>query len=132
MRETISLKLREFVLKRDHYQCRYCGSKTEPFHLDHVYPVIKGGETSKNNLVTSCVRCNAKKHSSVGMWPKPIGYFDEPHPSSLSAFLCVWGILQTLAGSAVWFIDHNLGFYMIIFGAVVEFVGIHLKKEQPQ
>jgi len=83
MREPISFELRSKVLHRDNYSCRYCGVKNVPFHLDHVYPVIKGGETSYNNLVTACVNCNARKHSSVGIWPKPIGYF-EKKPSKVA------------------------------------------------
>ncbi len=61
IREKISAELRERVLARDGYACRYCGSKTGPFHLDHVYPLSKGGETSFDNLVTSCTRCNLKQ-----------------------------------------------------------------------
>lgn len=77
MRVPISYDLREKVLQRDKYICRYCGNKNGPFHLDHVYPVIKGGETTYDNLVTACVQCNARKHASVGIWPKPIGYFEK-------------------------------------------------------
>lgn len=73
----ITPELRDFVFNRDGYVCRYCGSKTEPFHLDHVYPVSKGGETSTDNLVTSCSHCNSKKHAKVGIYPKPIGYFEK-------------------------------------------------------
>ena len=95
-RETITPQLRNDILSRDNYTCRYCGSKKEPFHLDHVYPVVKGGETSKNNLVTSCVRCNSRKHSSIGMWPKPVGYFDEQpktiNISILTVFLLSLGV----------------------------------------
>lgn len=96
MREAISPELRKRVLERDKYQCRYCGTKQEPFHLDHVYPVVKGGETTFNNLVTACVRCNSTKHSSVGMWPKSVGYFDpkpkEVHISILTVLLFSLGI----------------------------------------
>lgn len=76
-RETISRELREKVLKRDKYRCRYCGTYEPPFHLDHVYPVIRGGETSMENLVTSCARCNQRKHTSLE-WPVPNDYFDRP------------------------------------------------------
>lgn len=75
-REKITPEFRLFILERDNHTCRYCGSRTPPFHLDHVYPVIKGGETSLDNIVTACISCNAKKHSRIGIWPKPIGYFD--------------------------------------------------------
>lgn len=69
--------IRERVLRRDGYRCRYCGSLDGPFQMDHVYPESKGGETSVNNLVTACRKCNNKKHAQVGMWPKPVGYWDE-------------------------------------------------------
>lgn len=73
----ISSDIRRRVLKRDGQRCRYCGSKQEPFHMDHVYPESKGGETTVNNLVTACGPCNFKKSYTVGMWPKPIGYWNE-------------------------------------------------------
>ena len=69
---------RDFVLERDGHSCRYCGNNTPPFHIDHVYPVIKGGETSADNLVTACQRCNSEKHAKIGVWPKPIGHFGDP------------------------------------------------------
>jgi hypothetical protein len=81
-REKISEALRWRVLKRDHYRCRYCGRDTGPFHMDHVYPVVKGGETTSNNLVTACDKCNMHKHDAVGVYPLPIGYFDEPKPAA--------------------------------------------------
>lgn len=68
---------RNFIIERDGNKCRYCGCTKQPFHIDHVYPFSLGGITSEENLVTSCQRCNSKKHNSVGIWPKPIGYFDE-------------------------------------------------------
>lgn len=70
-------KIRHRVFIRDKYTCRYCGSKKGPFHADHVYPYIKGGETSTQNLVTACQHCNSKKGSRIGVWPKPIGYFEK-------------------------------------------------------
>lgn len=91
----ITNQVRDFVFNRDGYICRYCGSKNKPFHLDHVYPVAKGGETSIDNLVTSCSRCNSKKHASVGIWPKPIGYFDEKEkPKGIS----IMSLVLLLAG----------------------------------
>jgi hypothetical protein len=69
--------IRQRVFERDNYTCRYCGSKEGPFHADHVYPYSRGGETSINNMVTACARCNTKKSSKVGRWPMPLGYWDE-------------------------------------------------------
>ena len=71
-RERISPELRERVLARDNFTCRYCGSTKAPFHLDHVYPFSKGGETTYENLVTACAKCNVKKHNRVGIWPAEI------------------------------------------------------------
>jgi hypothetical protein len=73
----IGEELRWKVLKRDGYKCRYCGRDVGPFHMDHVYPVVKGGETSYRNLVTACDKCNMHKHDTVGMWPFPVGHFDK-------------------------------------------------------
>jgi hypothetical protein len=78
-RERIGDELRRYVFERDLKVCRYCGEDVPPFHIDHVYPVSKGGETSYRNLVTACAKCNLKKHNSVGIWPKPIGYFTKKY-----------------------------------------------------
>jgi hypothetical protein len=67
-------ELRRKVLERDGHRCRYCGTDQEPFHMDHVYPASRGGETSFDNLVTACAWCNLKKHNRVGVWPRPIGF----------------------------------------------------------
>src|SRR3990167_1825809 len=60
-REPTPQWLREKVFERDNYTCRYCGSKEPPFNADHVYPYSLGGQTTVENLVTACSRCNGKK-----------------------------------------------------------------------
>lgn len=97
---SVSTSVREFVLERDGYACRYCGNKTPPFHLDHVYPFSKGGETSYRNLVTACERCNHSKYNKVGIYPKSIGYFER---EKFRRFWVFWssvilGILTSLIG----------------------------------
>lgn len=77
-REYIPEWMRRAVFQRDRYTCRYCGGKKAPFHLDHVYPVAKGGETTVENLVTACDDCNLQKGARVGIWPKPLDYFERP------------------------------------------------------
>lgn len=79
-KQTIPGNVRAAVLNRDNHRCRYCGSTEGPFHMDHVYPESKGGETSARNLVTACRRCNVSKHDKVGLWPKPIGYWKRHTP----------------------------------------------------
>ncbi|HEX8463191.1 MAG TPA: HNH endonuclease [Abditibacterium sp.] len=51
---------RKSVLARDSYTCVYCGSK-ESLTLDHVFPRHRGGETTWENVVCSCLKCNNKK-----------------------------------------------------------------------
>ena len=45
--------------------CRYCGRKFPPEELtmDHVVPVVRGGKSSRGNVVVCCKECNnAKKY----------------------------------------------------------------------
>ena len=54
---------RNLVLRRDAYQCAYCGKKLTPNRLtiDHVVPRSAGGENSFYNCVASCTPCNNRK-----------------------------------------------------------------------
>lgn len=126
-RDIISPELRERVLSRDKYTCRYCGSKNSPFHLDHVYPVVKGGETSEQNLVTSCKKCNSKKHSSVGMWPKPIGHFDkkpEIEISILTVFLLTLGVASLALNVQDVIVSESLNRYTLLVGFIFCSLGL--------
>jgi 5-methylcytosine-specific restriction endonuclease McrA len=51
------------VYARDKYTCQYCGHKKPPSQLnyDHVIPRSKGGPTTWENIVTSCIPCNLRK-----------------------------------------------------------------------
>lgn len=54
---------RENLFDRDGYRCQYCGNHFEAGHLnmDHVIPRDRGGRTSWENIVTSCISCNSRK-----------------------------------------------------------------------
>lgn len=54
---------RENLFDRDDYRCQYCGNHFEAAHLnmDHVIPRDRGGRTSWENIVTSCIKCNSRK-----------------------------------------------------------------------
>ncbi len=54
---------RQNLFERDDYCCQYCGKEYAPrdLNLDHVIPRMHGGRTSWENVVTSCIRCNARK-----------------------------------------------------------------------
>ena len=58
---------RENVLQRDDHVCQYCGKRFEnrDLNLDHVIPRDKGGMTSWENIVCSCIRCNTKKGNKL-------------------------------------------------------------------
>jgi len=43
--------------------CPYCGDmlNIDTAHADHIYPVSKGGQSTRKNMVYVCDRCNLKK-----------------------------------------------------------------------
>jgi hypothetical protein len=47
--------------------CHYCEKQFKALELtmDHLVPLARGGESSKNNLVPACKECNAKKKLST-------------------------------------------------------------------
>ena len=56
---------RKNILLRDQYTCMYCGKHFAPAELtlDHVMPRSRGGESSWDNLVACCKKCNHRKGS---------------------------------------------------------------------
>jgi len=54
---------RHNIFERDKNTCQYCGrvfDRTE-LNLDHVVPRERGGPTTWENIVCSCVDCNTRK-----------------------------------------------------------------------
>ena len=49
--------------KRAIGQCHYCQQSFAPKELtmDHVVPLIRGGQTTKSNVVPCCQHCNSQK-----------------------------------------------------------------------
>jgi 5-methylcytosine-specific restriction endonuclease McrA len=54
---------RRNIFARDRNRCQYCGRSfsTRDLSLDHVIPRAQGGKDTWQNLVCSCIRCNANK-----------------------------------------------------------------------
>ncbi len=52
---------RRNILKRDGYQCQYCGIRKGPLTVDHVLPRHNGRIDTWENLVCACVTCNNRK-----------------------------------------------------------------------
>jgi len=58
---------KSMVKRRDNYTCQYCGKSPTKKNttIDHVIPVSKGGETSYENCVTACYKCNNRKNNKL-------------------------------------------------------------------
>lgn len=54
---------RHSILARDEHRCQYCGRRlpSRELSLDHVIPRSRGGETTWDNVVCACLKCNVKK-----------------------------------------------------------------------
>ncbi len=44
-------------------QCYYCRARVHPRELtmDHIVPVVRGGRSTRGNVVTCCKACNSQK-----------------------------------------------------------------------
>ncbi|GFE70389.1 HNH endonuclease [Chroococcus sp. FPU101] len=60
---------RRELLRRDHYQCQYCGSRKK-LTIDHVLPRSKGGQHTWDNVVIACESCNTRKGDQT---PQQVG-----------------------------------------------------------
>ncbi|MBK1834021.1 HNH endonuclease [Roseibacillus ishigakijimensis] len=58
---------RHNVFLRDQFTCQYCHQRfsEKDLNLDHVFPRDKGGQTTWENIVTSCIRCNTRKANKL-------------------------------------------------------------------
>ena len=72
---------RENVFQRDGYTCQYCSITFEikELNIDHVIPRDKGGKTTWENVVCSCIRCNTKKANKL---PAEANMFPRQKPSA--------------------------------------------------
>jgi 5-methylcytosine-specific restriction endonuclease McrA len=70
---------RRALFARDGWRCVYCGTTNGRLTLDHVVPRSRGGESSWENVVTSCAPCNLRKGDrlleeaglTLGRLPRP-------------------------------------------------------------
>ena len=59
LQETIN-----YVMQRDGFKCRKCGIN-QNLEIDHIKPLLKGGDNSPQNLQVLCKRCNASKSNKI-------------------------------------------------------------------
>ncbi len=61
--------------------CHYCGGAFRPRELtmDHIVPLVRGGFTTKGNVVPACLQCNAAKQYRLPLeWQDAFGEGREP------------------------------------------------------
>ncbi len=59
--------------------CYYCKERFHPSELtmDHIVPVIRGGKSTKGNIVPCCKACNnKKKHMLPSEWEEYLETFN--------------------------------------------------------
>ncbi|MEN1681925.1 MAG: HNH endonuclease [Planctomycetota bacterium] len=61
-RQRVRLNRRN-LFARDNNSCQYCGKRfpTSELSIDHVVPTCRGGQTTWENVVCACVKCNVRK-----------------------------------------------------------------------
>lgn len=91
---------RRNVFMRDKFTCQYC-VKVFPetkLNLDHVLPRDKGGKTTWENIVTSCVKCNTRKSNKL---PAEANMFPDSKPFA-PRWRPLYGILESGQGDESW------------------------------
>ncbi|MEO6890599.1 MAG: RNA-guided endonuclease IscB [Ktedonobacteraceae bacterium] len=54
-------QVREYLLRKWHWTCVYCGAKETAFQVEHIVPKSRGGSDRLDNLTLACEPCNVKK-----------------------------------------------------------------------
>jgi hypothetical protein len=61
----VRLLSKYWIMVRDGFRCFYCNKPSHgseiPFGIDHLIPIVGGGENVNDNLVTCCKACNCQK-----------------------------------------------------------------------
>ena len=57
-------EVKRFVMERDRYRCRSCGSNLYP-EIDHIIPFSVGGSNHPDNLQVLCRGCNSQKRARI-------------------------------------------------------------------
>ena len=51
------------LCRRYDMRCAYCSVRPKVLHMDHVFPLAKGGRHGIGNILPACQSCNSSKHS---------------------------------------------------------------------
>ncbi len=67
LKATLTKQEWEEILDKFNYSCAYCGVNQNELdytlHQEHIVPLSKGGEYTKENIIPACKSCNCKKHN---------------------------------------------------------------------
>jgi hypothetical protein len=65
----ITAQQKEFITQRAQGCCEYCWSQLkfspDPFSIEHIIPLSKGGTYDLDNLALSCQGCNNRKYNHL-------------------------------------------------------------------
>ncbi|MEN0109640.1 MAG: HNH endonuclease [Planctomycetota bacterium] len=110
-RQRVRLNRRN-LFARDEGRCQYCGKlfPTSELSIDHVVPTCRGGETTWENVVCACVRCNVRKG---GRTPAEAGMrlLKEPVRPKRSPMMAIklgnpkYASWKTFVDAAYWSVD---------------------------
>lgn len=53
------------ILDHHNHKCVYCGATEKRLTMDHLMPISRGGEHTKDNVVPACANCNSRKHDKT-------------------------------------------------------------------
>ncbi len=103
---------RRNLFARDGNRCQYCGLSfvTSELSIDHVVPSCRGGETTWENVVCACVKCNVRKG---GRTPQEAGMklYRTPVRPKRSPLLAIklgnpkYASWKTFLNAAYWSVD---------------------------
>lgn len=70
------------------YKCAYCGSIANNLTQDHFYPLSKGGEYTKENIIPACHSCNSSKsNKNFFEWYKQQSFYDSEKEKKILKYL---------------------------------------------
>lgn len=65
----LNAQQREAVTQRAHRYCAYCRSQElyspDPFSVEHIVPLARGGMHDLENLAWACQGCNSRKYVAI-------------------------------------------------------------------
>jgi 5-methylcytosine-specific restriction endonuclease McrA len=80
VRKPLSREVRGWIIDRDDATCYLCGLSCWPheIHIDHVVPLVRGGDDHPENLRVACRTCNLRKGSRMPTDKPPMRIKERP------------------------------------------------------